>query len=151
MLLSLMDKVAYVCASKHAGSYCVTVAVDGVEFLEPVEVGEMVTMHALVHYVGRSSLVVGIKVVAEDFRLGTVKHTNTSYFTMVAKDENGQPREVPGLILESKEEAKRFLIMKRRKELKSQFNKDLQNAKQTLPEEQMHDLLRGERAKLELR
>src|SRR5688500_13701589 len=108
-LLSLMDKVAYVCASKHAGNYCVTVAVEGVEFLEPVEVGEMVTMFASVQYVGRTSMVVGIKVVAEDFKMGTVKHTNTSYFTMVAKDENGQPTEVPGLLLETKEELKRFV------------------------------------------
>ena len=38
-LMSLMDKVAYVCASKHAGNYCVTVSVDNVEFLQPVEVG----------------------------------------------------------------------------------------------------------------
>src|SRR6478735_4186957 len=105
ILLSLMDKVAYVCASKHAGSYCVTVAVDGVEFLEPVEVGEMVTMMGSVQYVGKSSMVVGIKVIAENFKAGTVKHTNTSYFTMVAKDEKG-PTSVPGLILETKEEVK---------------------------------------------
>ncbi len=40
ILLSLMDKVAYVSATKHCASYCVTVAVDGVEFLNPVEVGD---------------------------------------------------------------------------------------------------------------
>src|SRR5213079_1288832 len=40
ILLSLMDKAAYACASKHAGTYCVTVSVDKVEFLQPVEVGE---------------------------------------------------------------------------------------------------------------
>ena len=90
ILLSLMDKVAYACASKHAGNYCVTVSVDNVEFLQPVDVGEMVSMFASVNYVGNSSLVIGIKVIAEDFKIGTVKHTNTSYFTMVAKDENGQ-------------------------------------------------------------
>ena len=43
-LMSLMDKVAYVCASKHAGNYCVTVSVDNVEFLQPVEVGEVVSL-----------------------------------------------------------------------------------------------------------
>src|SRR3954467_3683814 len=86
ILLSLMDKVAYACASKHAGNYCVTVAVENVEFLEPVEVGEMVAMYASVNYVGTTSLVIGIKVIAEDFKAGTVKHTNTTYFTMVAKD-----------------------------------------------------------------
>src|SRR3954467_488391 len=83
ILLSLMDKVAYACASKHAGTYCVTVSVENVDFLQPVEVGEMVSMSASVNYVGNSSMVVGIKVIAENFKVGTVKHTNTSYFTMV--------------------------------------------------------------------
>ena len=109
ILLSLMDKVAYACASKHAGNYCVTVSVDNVEFLQPVDVGEMVSMFGSVNYVGNSSLVIGIKVIAEDFKIGTVKHTNTSYFTMVAKDENGQVTQVRGLILESKDDARRFL------------------------------------------
>ena len=63
MLLSLMDKVAYACASKHAGNYCVTVSVDTVDFLQPVEVGELVSMKARINYVGNSSLVVGIKVI----------------------------------------------------------------------------------------
>src|ERR1700710_1630587 len=66
ILLSLMDKVAYVCAAKHAGSYCVTVSVDNVDFLQPVEVGELVSLHASVNYVGRTSLVVGIKVISEN-------------------------------------------------------------------------------------
>src|SRR6478672_104069 len=109
ILLSLMDKVAYACASKHAGNYCVTVSVENVDFLEPVEVGEMVTMFASVNYVGNTSLVIGIKVIAENFKVGTVKHTNTSYFTMVAKTENGQLAQVPGLILENREDARRFL------------------------------------------
>src|ERR1700742_3245061 len=61
ILLSLMDKVAYACASKHAGNYCVTVSVENVEFLEPVEVGEMVTMFASVNYVGKTSMIIGIK------------------------------------------------------------------------------------------
>ena len=43
----MMDKVAYVCASKHAGNYCVTVSVDAVEFLQPVEVGEVVSLHPM--------------------------------------------------------------------------------------------------------
>ena len=97
ILLSLMDKVAYACASKHAGCYCVTVSIEGVEFLAPVEVGEMVSMYASINYVGKTSLVVGIKVISENFKIGTVKHTNTSYFTMVAKDDDGKPTLVPDL------------------------------------------------------
>src|SRR6187549_1450572 len=80
ILLSMMDKVAYACASKHAGTYCVTVTVDRVEFLQPVEVGELVSLHASVNYVGRTSLIVGIRVEALDVRTGIVKHTNSSYF-----------------------------------------------------------------------
>ena len=150
ILLSLMDKVAYVCASKHAGNYCVTVAVENVEFLEPVEVGEMVTMMASLHYVGKSSMVVGIKVIAENFKMGTVKHTNTSYFTMVAKDEKGRPTEVPVLILESKEELKRFLEAIKRRELKSQFKKELQNARLALLEDHEYAMLKSERCVVRL-
>ena len=54
LILSLMDKVAYACAAKHAGGYCVTVSMNGVDFLAPVEVGDLVSLIASVNYVGRS-------------------------------------------------------------------------------------------------
>src|SRR6056297_2089866 len=120
-LLSLMDKVAYACASKHARAYCVTVAVGGVNFLQPVEVGELVSMLASVNYVGRTSLVVGIKVIAENVQTGVVKHTNTSYFTLVAKSGKGELVSVPPLVLETSEDVRRFhsacLRQRLRKEL----------------------------------
>ena len=97
-LMSMMDKVAYVCASKHAGNYCVTVSVDAVEFLQPVEVGEVVSLMGSVNYVGTKSLVVGIKVVAENIQTGARRHTNTCYFTMVAKNAKGETATVPPLI-----------------------------------------------------
>ena len=145
ILLSLMDKVAYACASKHASNYCVTVSVDHVDFLQPVEVGEMVTLFASVNYVGKTSLVVGIKVIAENFKAGTVKHTNTSYFTMVAKDEEGRPTAVPLLILENKEELKRCLEAIKRKELQLTYKKELQSARLALLTEPENDLLKNER------
>ena len=95
ILLSLMDKVAYACASKHASTYCVTVSVDNVEFLQPVEVGELVSLHASVNYVGRTSLIIGIRVEAQNVKLGTIKHTNSSYFTMVAKGDDDKPTKYP--------------------------------------------------------
>ena len=107
-LLSLMDKVAYVVASKHSGGYCVTVAVENVEFLTPVEVGELVSMKASVNYVGRTTMIVGIRVESLQPKTGVVKHTNSSYFTMAAKDDNNELKLVPGLILESQTELRRF-------------------------------------------
>jgi uncharacterized protein (TIGR00369 family) len=148
ILLSLMDKVAYACASKHAGAYCVTVSVDNVEFLQPVEVGEMVSMKASVNYVGNTSLIVGIKVISEDFRSGTVKHTNTSYFTMVAKDEEGKPTKVPGLILENRENVRRFLESIKRRELKNNYKHELDNARTRLSVDIDLHKLESERCKL---
>lgn len=132
ILLSLMDKVAYVCAAKHAGSYCVTVSVDNVDFLQPVEVGELVSLHASVNYVGRTSLVVGIKVISEDVTRALVKHTNTSYFTMVAKGTDDKPKEIPGLILETREEIRRYLESIKRRELKGVYKEELDNQKTNL-------------------
>lgn len=150
ILLSLMDKVAYACASKHAGNYCVTVSVDNVDFFQPVEVGEMVTMFASVNYVGKSSMVVGIKVIAENFKAGTVKHTNTSYFTMVAKDDFGKPTLVPELILETKEEVKRCLEAIKRKELYKGYQQEMQNARIALLTSDPAQLLKNERVRLEI-
>ncbi len=149
ILLSLMDKVAYACASKHAGNYCVTVSVENVDFLQPVDVGEMVSMYASVNYVGNSSIVIGIKVIAEDFKNGTVKHTNTSYFTMVAKDDTGKPTQVPGLLLQSQEEVRRFIESIKRKELKQVYKVELDNAKTSLRTEIDKHLLNGERCKVQ--
>ncbi|MCL4147525.1 UNVERIFIED_CONTAM: hypothetical protein GTU68_005843 [Idotea baltica] len=98
-ILSLMDQIAFACASKHSAAYCVTASVDTVNFLNPIEVGELVTMQASVNYVGRSSMVVGIRVESENIRTGEIKHCNSSYFTMVAKDSENKSVKVPGLIL----------------------------------------------------
>lgn len=148
ILLSLIDKVAYACATRHAGTYCVTVSVDGVDFLQPVEVGDLVSLHASVNYVGRTSLVVGIRVVAENVRNRTVRHTNTSYVTMVAKDDDNKPTAVPELLLENEGDARRFLEAIKRRELKEQYKDAFDNAKTRLDVPQNLDKLAKERCVL---
>jgi uncharacterized protein (TIGR00369 family) len=118
LLLSLMDKVAYACATKHSESYCVTVAVENVNFLQPVEVGDLVHMMARVNYTGSSSMVVGIKVTAENVKEQVVKHTNNSYFTMVARGDDGETSKVPGLKLTNMTEVRRYAEAILRQELK---------------------------------
>ncbi|MBC5994173.1 acyl-CoA thioesterase [Pontibacter cellulosilyticus] len=149
ILLSLMDKVAYACSAKHAGNYCVTVSVDGVNFLQPVEVGELVSLKASVNYVGNTSLMVGIKVEAENVKTGIIKHTNTSYFTMVAKDEDEKPTKVPGLILESRDDARRFLEAIKRKEFSKRYQMEFFNTKSILSVDEELYLLQDERCKLD--
>jgi acyl-CoA hydrolase len=127
ILLSLMDKVAYVTATKHCACYCVTVAVDGVEFLNPVEVGELISLKASVNYVGNTSLIVGIRVEAMHPITGKVNHTNSCYFTMAAKDEFGNLTQVPGLIIESEKQLRRFCEGMELKKLSKQKRMMLQS------------------------
>jgi uncharacterized protein (TIGR00369 family) len=107
-ILNLMDQIAFLCASKHSGNYCVTASVNRVDFLNPVEVGQMLHLKASVNYTGNTSMVVGLNVQSEDIRTGTITHCNSSYFTMVAKDDDGKSVNVPGLILNSAETIRRF-------------------------------------------
>lgn len=146
ILLSLMDKVAYACSTKHAGNYCVTVSVEGVNFLQAVEVGDLVSMLARVNYVGRTSLVIGIKVTAESVKNRYVKHTNTSYFTMVAK-ENDKLVEVPPLRLETKEDVRRFADVIYRKRLKKYYKEQMKKVHAYSFDEIMSDL-EGERCEI---
>lgn len=107
-ILSLLDQIAFACASKFSGHYCVTASVDTVDFLAPIEVGELVTMRASVNYVGKTSMIIGIRVEAENIQTGKIKHCNSSYFTMVAKDDTGNNVNVPGLILSTDDDIRRF-------------------------------------------
>ena len=131
ILLSLMDKIAYVCGTKHAENYCVTVAVEGVEFLSPVEVGDLVHLMASVNYVGNTTMIIGIRVESVNPRTKVTKHTNSCFFTMAAKDENGKLTKVPGLILESENEIRRFcegkMIKNFSKEKREILKSDLSN------------------------
>ncbi|TXD83273.1 acyl-CoA thioesterase [Subsaximicrobium wynnwilliamsii] len=126
-ILNLMDQIAFACASKHSETYCVTASVDTVDFLNPIDIGELVTMKASINFVGHTSMVVGIRVESENIRTGKVKHCNSSYFTMVAKDDHGNSVNVPGLILNDKNEVKRFLKAIKRTQTKrmrkSEFDK----------------------------
>jgi uncharacterized protein (TIGR00369 family) len=124
-ILGLMDQIAFACASKHSRSYCVTASVNKVNFLNPIEVGELVTMKASVNYVGKSSMVVGIRVESENIRTGKIKHCNSSYFTMVAVDESTKKVIVPGLILHTKLDAKRFIKSIIRRESDTKRSEDL--------------------------
>lgn len=107
-ILSLMDQIAFACASRHSRNYCVTASVNKVDFLNPIEVGELITLKASVNYTGRTSMVIGVRVESENIQTGEKKHCNSSYFTMVAKDDNGKNVPVPGIILDTKNKVRRF-------------------------------------------
>ncbi len=147
-ILNLMDQVAFACASKHSRNYCVTASVNKVDFLNSVEVGELLTMKASVNYTGRTSMEVGVRVEAENIQSGYVKHCNSSYFTMVAKDADGNNAEVPGLILHSVDDIRRFSRSIKRKEQAKQ-RQNLFKDKDFVVEEYI-ELLKSHNAKIDL-
>jgi len=120
-LLKLLDQVAYACAARYCKSYCVTVSLDHVFFKEPVRVGELVTLHANVNFVGNSSLEVGVRVIAENLRQNTKRHTNSSYFTLVCMDEAGKPCPAPPLEIETAREQRLVEAAKMRRALRKEM------------------------------
>lgn len=121
-LLKYLDEVAYACASRYAGSYVVTMSVDQVSFRQPIHVGELVTFLAAVNYTGRTSMEIGIKVITENIRERSVRHTNSCFFTMVAVDEDGKPREVPALEPATAEARRRFFHAEQRRAIRRELD-----------------------------
>ncbi len=138
-ILNLMDQIAFACASKHSRTYCVTASVDTVDFLNPIEVGELVTLKASINYVGRTSMVIGIRVESQNIQTGKVKHCNSSYFTMVSKNENGDSTPVPGLIVNDDLEVRRFLKAVKRIEMKKKRQEEF-DSDDFMPDSYLDDL-----------
>jgi len=109
-ILSLLDKAAYVTASRFAETVCVTASFDRVDFHSPVEVGELVHLVGRVDFAGRTSVQTRIEVHAENIHSGTMRHTNTSIITMVAIDDAGKPTAVPRIVPENHDEKVRYLL-----------------------------------------
>lgn len=114
-VLQMVDKAASVCAMRHAGKPCVTVAMERVEFLVPIRVGTFLIASARVHHVGRTSVEVGVDVFSEDMPGGTRVHTNSCLVTMVAVDKDGRPSPVPGLLLETPGDKERWAASEARR------------------------------------
>ncbi len=136
-ILNLMDQIAFACASKYSGTYCVTASVNTVDFLKPIEVGELVTLKASINYVGNSSMVVGIRVESQNIQTGEIKHCNSSYFTMVAIDDNGKKAEIPTLILSKEVHIRRFLESIKRMKLKKKQEVEFHEDKFVLDEKHL--------------
>lgn len=147
-ILSLLDQIAFACASKHSEHYCVTASVDTVDFLRPIEVGELVTLKASVNYVGNSSMVIGIRVEAENIQTGLKKHCNSSYFTMVAKSKTGTNVKVPGLILTHNKQVIRFVRGMTRQKMKSRYKEEFNTV--DFSSQELLEELKGNRAQLNL-
>jgi len=107
VIMRLVDNAGGYAAMKHCGGPVVTVAMDEMSFLEPVVLGDVVTVKAMVNEAFRTSMEVGVRVEAENVRTRRVVHTSSAYLVYVALDAAGQPRPVPPVIAETEEQRQR--------------------------------------------
>jgi acyl-CoA hydrolase len=106
-VMQWIDIAASVCGMRHSSGDVVTASIDGLQFLTPIQVGEVVVLRASVNFVGHTSMEIGVRVDAENPRTGERRYTTKAYLTFVALDTKGQPRVVPGLLLENEEDRRR--------------------------------------------
>ncbi|WNO09521.1 acyl-CoA thioesterase [Teredinibacter sp. KSP-S5-2] len=117
-LLKLLDQVAYTCAMRYCGHYVVTLSVQKVLFKQPIHIGELLNFNASVNYTGKTSMEVGIQVIAEDIEKQVVRHTNSCYFNMVAVDSDGKPTQIEPLVPATEDQKRRWNdALERRKRL----------------------------------
>lgn len=115
-VMKMVDTAGGLSAAKHCRGPVVTVALDEMSFIEPVYVGEVVTVKAMVNDVGRTSVEVGVRVEAENVVTGRRVHTSSAYLVYVALDRDGKPRPVPQVLAETEEERQRQREAKLRRE-----------------------------------
>jgi len=120
-LMYWIDMCASLSAEKHNHRVCVTASVDKVDFINPVRLGDAVTLVSSVNRVFNTSMEIGVKVFAQNFKEGTVKHTNSAYLTFVSVDSEGKPVMAFEALPETNEQKRRFneALIRRENRLKS--------------------------------
>ncbi len=116
-----ITETAYLAASRLARGPVVLGSMDGIDFLSPVKIGQVVTLLSEVEFVGRSSMEVGVLVYAEDPRTRERHITTLASMGYVAVDEEGRPRPVPERVHPATpQEEERYAMAQRRRELRRQ-------------------------------
>jgi acyl-CoA hydrolase len=115
-LMHFIDMTGAMAAFRHARTFVVTAAMDHIDFIQPVRLGDLVTLKSSVNRAFTSSMEVGVKVWAENTRTGAVAHVASAYLVFVAVDEHGRLQKVPQLKAETPDEVRRWEDALRRRQ-----------------------------------
>lgn len=126
-VMSWIDIAAAMVAARHCGRPVVTVHIDDIDFIAPIKMGYHVLIQASLNYVGKTSMIVGVKVTSENPYSGEKRTTTRAYLTFVALDDLGRPVEVPELKPESDDEHRRFENAKKRVSMKKEIRNSLKS------------------------
>ena len=126
-VMGWIDIAAAMVAARHCGRPVVTAHIDDIDFIAPIKVGYHVLIQASLNYVGRTSMIIGVKVTSENPYTGEVRTTTKAYLTFVALDDLGRPVEVPSLKPETPDEIRRYENAKKRVQMKKDVRNTLVN------------------------
>ncbi len=107
-LMHWIDIAAAMAATRHSNHVCVTAAVDGISFLQPIKIGELVTIKASVNRVFNTSMEIGVKVFSENSLTGKRNHSNSAFLTFVSIDREGRPVKSVQVVPDGAEEIRRY-------------------------------------------
>ena len=132
-LMHFIDLAGAMAAYRHARTPVVTAAMDHIDFIQPVHLGDLVTLKSSVNRAFRTSMEIGVKVWAENTRTGAVAHVASAYMVYVAVDEHGRLQEVPQVQSETPDEVRRSEDALRRREYRERENVRRKQVKQAAP------------------
>ena len=132
-LMQYIDLVGAMAASRHARAITVTAAMDHLDFVAPVRVGDLLILKASVNRAFRTSMEIGVKAMVEDVREQRLKHVSSAYLTYVAVDQSGKGLVVPHLVAETEHQKRRFEDAGRRREMRSGETLRKREMRTTLP------------------
>ncbi len=124
-VMSWIDIAAAMVAARHCGKPVVTAHIDDIDFIAPIKMGYHVLIQASMNFVGRSSMIVGVKVTSENPYTGESRVTTKAYLTFVALDDLGRPISVPELVTETPDEIRRFQNAQKRVEMKKNMRANM--------------------------
>jgi acyl-CoA hydrolase len=117
-LMHWIDLAGAMAAHRHSRTYVVTAAIDHMDFLVPVRVGDFVVLRSSVNRVFHTSMEVGVKAWVENYRAEQSRHVSSAYLTFVAVDAAGNRMAVPPVIPETEDEKRRYNGAARRREIR---------------------------------
>jgi acyl-CoA hydrolase len=115
-LMHFIDLTGAMAAYRHSRTHVVTAAMDHIDFIQPVHVGDLLILKSSVNRAFSTSLEVGVKVWVEHPQSGVLLHVASAYLVFVAIDETGRRLKVPQLLPETPDEVRRFADAQRRRE-----------------------------------
>lgn len=117
-LMHWIDLAAAMSAHRHSRNYAVTASIDHLDFLVPVEVGDIVILRASVNRVFHTSMEVGVKVWVESYLHDSCQHVSSAYLTFVAVDRAGKHLPVPQVVPEDEDQRRRYEDAGRRRDIR---------------------------------